>query len=120
MDDLGEASSYLTLQKGVAVYSSDGQRLGKVVRVLSDPKAGVFDGVVFDTTVGPGGHRFVDGPEVERIFERGIVLRIDAAEAEQLPPPSANPGSISVGAGDLGPGGGGGLRRFWDRLTGRG
>lgn len=85
MDDLGAPLSYLVLEKGVPVYSSDGQRLGRVVRVLSAPEANMFDGIVFDTTAGPGGHRFVDAPEVGQIYERGVVLKIDAAEAESLP-----------------------------------
>lgn len=85
MDDLGAPLSYLVLGKGVPVFSSDGQRLGRVVRVLAAPEANMFDGIVFDTKAGPGGHRFVDAPEVGQIYERGVVLKIDAAEAEALP-----------------------------------
>jgi hypothetical protein len=85
VDDLGAPLSYLVLEKGVPVYSSDGQRLGRVVRVLSAPEANMFDGIIFDTKAGPGGHRFVDAPEVGQIYERGVVLTIDAAEAETLP-----------------------------------
>jgi uncharacterized protein YrrD len=85
VDDLGAPLSYLVLGKGVPVYSSDGQRLGRVVKVLSAPEANMFDGIIFDTKAGPGGHRFVDAPEVEKIYERGVVLTIDAAGAESLP-----------------------------------
>jgi hypothetical protein len=85
MDDLGAPVSYLVLKRGVSVYSKDGERLGRVVRVLAAPEAHLFDGIVFDTKAGPGGRRFVDAPEVGRIFERGVVLKIDAAEAEALP-----------------------------------
>lgn len=85
MDDLGAPLSYLVLKKGVPVYSSDGQRLGRVVRVLSAPEANMFDGIIFDTKTGPGGHRFVDAPEVGEIYERGVVLKLDAGEAESLP-----------------------------------
>jgi hypothetical protein len=121
MDDLGAPSSYLTIDKGVPVYSSDGEKLGRVVKVLSAPNIDMFDGVVFDTTAGPGGHRFVDAPEVGEIFERGVVLKIDAAAAAELPVPGANPGSISVNPADLGPGAKrGALGRFWDRLSGKG
>lgn len=120
MEDLGHPISYEALRRGAAVYSSDGELLGKVVRVMAAPEARMFDGIVFDTTAGPGGHRFVDAPEVDRIFERGVTLKIDAAEAGQLEKPSANPGSLSVKAGDLAPGGGRGfLRRAWDRLSGK-
>ena len=85
MDDLGAPLSYLVLKRGVPVYSSDGQRLGRVVKVLSAPEANMFDGIIFDTKAGPGGHRFVDAPEVGQIHERGVVLTIDAAAAESLP-----------------------------------
>jgi hypothetical protein len=120
MEDLGERSSYLTVSKGVPVFSSDGEKLGRVVRVLSAPNIDMFDGVVFDTTTGPGGHRFVDAPEVAEIFEGGIVLKIDAAEAATLRSPAANPGSLSVNPADLAAGRRGGLGRLWDRLSGKG
>jgi PRC-barrel domain protein len=120
MDDLGDPISYLTLGRNVTVYSSDGERVGRVVKVMSEPRADMFDGIVIDTTAGPGGHKFVDAPEVGEIYERGVILKIDAAEAAELPKPSANPGSLTVNPADLTKGGGGGgLRRFWDRLTGR-
>ncbi len=121
MEDLGAPISYLVLDKGVSVYSSDGEKLGRVVRVLSAPEADMFDGIVFDTTAGPGGHRFVDAPEVAALYERGVVLKIDAAEAAKLPKPSQNPGTLSVSAADVSGGPGPGfLRRTWDRLSGKG
>jgi hypothetical protein len=120
MDDLGEPSSYLAVSKGVPVYSSDGEKLGRVVRVMSAPNLDMFDGVVFDTTAGPGGHRFVDAPEVGQIYERGVVLKIDAAEAAKLGAPEANPGSLKVDPADLGGAKRGGLGRLWDRLSGKG
>jgi hypothetical protein len=120
VDDLGNPISYQALQQGAGVYSSDGERLGRVVRVMADSGSDLFDGIVFDTTAGPGGHRFVDAPEVDRIFERGAVLKIDAAAAAELPPPSANPGSLTIKPGDLAPGGRGPMGRLWDRLSGKG
>ena len=33
----------------------------------------------------PAGRRFVDAPEVERIFERAVVLTITAEQARDLP-----------------------------------
>lgn len=119
MEDLGHPSSYHALSPGQPVFSSDGEKLGEVERVLADLDAGVFDGIVFDTSALPGGHRFVDGPEVEMIYDRGVVLKITAEEAAQLPPPSANPGSLSVKPGDLGGGSRSALRRFWDRISGK-
>ena len=86
------------------VYSSDGEKLGRVVRVMSAPNLDMFDGIVFDTTAGPGGHRFVDAPEVGQIYERGVVLKIDAAAAAELRAPEANPGALKVNPADLGGG----------------
>ena len=121
MEDLGQPSSYLVLADGVPVYSSDGEELGKVEHVLDVPDDDIFDGFVIDTSVLPGGHRFVDAPEVEEIFERGVVLKIDAAAAERLPEPSENPGAIEVGADDMVPAGKHEkLRRAWDLISGKG
>ncbi len=120
MEDLGQPTSYLTLQKGVPVYSSDGATRpgGAGPRA---PNIDIFDGIVLDTTALPGGHRFVDGPEVGEIYERGVVLKIDAAEAERLPPPGANPAAMSVNPADLvGGGRRGALGRAWDKLSGKG
>lgn len=120
MDNLGEPISYLVVNKGVPVYSSDGKSLGWVVRVLAAREANMFDGIVFDTTKGPGGHRFVDAPEVAALYERGVVLKIDAAEAAELSEPSANPGALSVSPDDLvGRGGGGFMSRVRGLFGGR-
>jgi uncharacterized protein YrrD len=120
MEDLGHPISYQALAPGVPVFSSDGEKLGEVERVLADLDANVFDGIVIDTSALPGGHRFVDAPEVGDIYDHGVVLKITAAEAAELKVPTANPGSITVKAGDLGGDSRGGLRRAWDRLTGKG
>ena len=121
MEDLGAPSSYLVLADGISVYSSDGKELGKVEHVLAEPASDVFDGFVIDTSVLPGGHRFVDAPDVEEIYENGVVLKIDAAAAEQLPEPSANPGVLEVGPGDMAPGNlHDKLRRAWDLISGKG
>lgn len=121
MEDLGAPSSYLVLADGVSVYSSDGKELGKVEHVLAEPASDVFDGFVIDTSVLPGGHRFVDAPEVEEIYENGVVLKLDAAAAEQLPKPSANPGVLEASPDDLGPQDlGDKLRRAWDLISGKG
>jgi hypothetical protein len=119
MDDLGQPSSYLAVTKGVPVYSSDGENLGRVVKALSAPNIDMFDGIIFDTTVGPGGHRFVDAPEVDGIFENGVTLKIDAAAAARLPKPGANPGAIAASAADFTGGRRSALGRFWDRLSGK-
>lgn len=85
MEDLGHPVSYLVAKRGIPVFSSDGERLGRVVKVLAAPEANMFDGILFDTSWGPGGRRFVDAPEVGEIYERGVILKIAAAEVDSLP-----------------------------------
>jgi hypothetical protein len=121
MKDLGAPTSFLTLPKGVPVYSSDEQEIGRVEHVLSAPNIDIFDGIVLDTSVLPGGRRFVDAPEVAEIFEGGVVLTIDAVAARNLPEPGANPGSIDVNPADMVAGGRHDkLRRAWDLISGKG
>jgi hypothetical protein len=117
--DLGPPVSYLVLEKGTPVYSSDGQKVGTVEHVLGDADADVFDGVIVDTSAGPGGHRFVDAPHVDRIHEDGVVLSMDGSEAEDLPEPAPGPGELDVNPADaeespLQEK----LRRAWDYLSG--
>jgi uncharacterized protein YrrD len=107
MADYGAPSSYLALADGTPVYSSDGVKLGEVEHVLADEDTDIFDGIVIDGSVLPGGHRFVDASQVEEIFERGVVLDLDAAAAERLPEPSANPGALEVTGEDF-------VEREWD------
>lgn len=121
MEDLGKPSSYMALAKGVAVYSREGSEVGKVEHILADVEVDVFDGFVIDTSILPGGQRFVDATEVEEIYEHGVVLAIDAAQAENLPQPSENPGALQVGPGEMVPEEKHEkLRRAWDLISGKG
>jgi uncharacterized protein YrrD len=121
MRDLGAPGSFLTLSKGVSVYSSDGEELGRVEHVLSAPDVDIFDGIVLDTSILPGGHRFADASEVAGIYERGVLLTIDAAAAERLPEPGANPAALEVGPDEMAEDEGGDkLRRAWDLISGKG
>ena len=121
MEDLGQRSSYLVVAKGVPVYSSDGDELGRVVEVRTDAKDDIFDGIVFSSGVGPGGHRFVDAPEVGEIYERGVILKLDAVAAARLGKPGENPGALEVSPDDVaGKPPPSALRRFWNLLSGKG
>ena len=120
MDDLGPPTSYLTISEGLPVFSSDGQKVGTIEHVLAEPEEDIFDGIVLDTSVLPGGHRFVDAPEVAACHERGIVLKVDAAEAQALPQPSENPGVLEAGGDEPPPGPlQGKLERAWDLISGK-
>jgi uncharacterized protein YrrD len=101
MPELGEPSSYLTLREGADCYTCDGEKVGEVEHVLAAPDEDIFDGLVLDTSVLPGGHRFVDADQVEEIFERGVLLKIDRQAAESLPEPSPNPAAMEVTPDDV-------------------
>jgi uncharacterized protein YrrD len=87
----GEPIAYTALKPGADVISSDGQDVGAVEHVLSDEDADVFDGIVVDVKLGPGGHRFVDAPQVSECREGAVMITVPAAEVDQLPEPTANP-----------------------------
>jgi uncharacterized protein YrrD len=101
MPDLGDPSSYLSLSKGAECFTCDGEKVGTVEHVLAAPDEDIFDGIVLDTSVLPGGHRFVDADQVEEIFDRGVLLKIDRQAAEQLPEPAPNPATMEVTADDV-------------------
>ena len=117
--DLGNPASYLVLAEGTPVLSSDGSEVGKVEHVLADADADVFDGVIIDTRIGPGGHRFADASLVEAIYERGVVLAMTAEAAKRLPEPSENPATLEADPDDTAPDDlKDKLRRAWDYLSG--
>jgi len=89
--DLGQPASYFVLSAGTPVYSSDSEEIGKVTHVLAAADEDVFDGIVIGEHIFGREHRFADADDIEEIFERGVVLKLDRAACEQLPKPTANP-----------------------------
>jgi uncharacterized protein YrrD len=83
--DLGEPSSYLTLEPRTTVYSSDGEKVGRVDRVVADTVNDIFEGLVVDTSILLGKRRFVDAEQVDQIYEHGVQLKIDRRAADSLP-----------------------------------
>ena len=58
-------TSYYTLERGARRCApATGRRSGTVQHVLADAASDIFDGLVIDLRTGPGGHRFVDAPQV--------------------------------------------------------
>lgn len=114
--EYGEPSSYIALQEGVDVISSDGDRVGVVAHVLADEGEDIFDGIVIDTRLGPGGKTFADASQIAEIREKAVLLSIGTSEAEALPQPSDNPAVVEHhGVEDVE----GKLRRAWEKMTGR-
>jgi uncharacterized protein YrrD len=117
--DLGEPTSYLALEEGMAVYAASGEEVGTVTHVLAAPEEDIFDGIVLEGRLGGGGHRFVDASAVASIHERGVLLGIDAEEASALPQPSENPAALAADADDTVPDHlHDKLKRAWDLVSG--
>jgi len=117
--DYGDPISYMGLSAGVDVVCREGEVVGTVEHVLADDEEDVFDGLVIDCRLGPGGHRFVDAPQVAEIYEQGVELTLNAREAEQLHEPSENPASMSADPDDVTPDHlGDKLRRAWQVISG--
>ncbi len=67
-----------------------------------------------------GGHCFADATDVDRLYERGVVLNLDAQAAERLPRPGKNPAAMEADPDDVTESGlEDKLRRAWDYLSGR-
>jgi hypothetical protein len=80
--------SYEVLERDTPVHSADGVTVGKVEVVRADLEADIFDGLEIDTR---SGRRFVDADQVAAIRERGVDLKLDAAEVAALPRPDPVP-----------------------------
>jgi uncharacterized protein YrrD len=113
--------SYLALETGTDVRSSDGERVGVVQHVLADEETDIFDGLVVDTQLGPGGLRFVDAPQVAEIREQTVVLSVTAADVEALPEPRPAPAVMEHhGVEDVESPLEHKLRRAWEIVSGKG
>jgi PRC-barrel domain len=120
VEERGERIAYTALGPGTPVYTSDGERIGTVRRVLAVPEKDIFDGIVLDTA---GGQRFVDAPETGELYENAVLLKIDAEEARRLPDAKGNPAVMSVGPDEMSEGSARfgiarAARRFWGRISG--
>jgi hypothetical protein len=115
--DYGEPASYLTLEAGTDVVSSDGSVIGKVEHVLANEDEDIFDGLVVDLKAGPGGLRFADAEQVDEIYEDAVVLTLSESEADQLPNPEPSPAVMDSDADPPGPLEAK-LRRAWDLISG--
>ena len=89
-ETLGTAIHYNAVAEGTDVYDSAGAKVGVVRQIVDNYDEHILDGIVIEDTGGE--ERFVDGPEVARTFERGVLLSIDASAVAQLGPPEDGPG----------------------------
>jgi uncharacterized protein YrrD len=80
--------SWRALPVGADVISSDGARVGAVQETLADQPSNIFEGVVIDIRLGPGGLRFVDSSQIAAIYEDRVVLTVARGAVGDLPAPS--------------------------------
>ena len=106
---------------GVPVFASDGAEIGNVAHVLADPDADIFDGIVIDTQLGPGGHRFADAAHVDRLYHRRCGARRSGRRKRPTSCPSrpANPAVLGADPDDATPDDlGEQLKRAWNWISG--
>ena len=83
--DEGLPIAYRVLERGVPVLSGDGEEVGTVDHVVAASGQDIFHGLVIDAK--RLGRRFVPAEDVASLHERGVDLRIPAAEVAALPAP---------------------------------
>ena len=116
--DLGYPVSYQAVAAGTPVYSCDEEQIGKVSHVLAAEDEDVFDGIVIGEHIFGDEHRFADADDIQAIYERGVVLKLDRSACAELPKPSANPAVMHVDPAESAYHHRK-LRRAWDRITGK-
>jgi hypothetical protein len=102
--DYGQPSSYMAVRKGTPVLRADGEEIGRVRRVLVVRAKNIFDGIVVRTRAGD---RFVDAPEVDRIYERAVLTTLSRDQAAALPEPGSSMAARAERA----------ARRTWRRVA---
>lgn len=90
--DEGHPVHYMAVGRGTPVYGSDEVQVGTVDQVVDNYREHILDGIVLVDN--DGELRFVDGPEVQRTFERAVYLNISSAQAATLPAPEKAPGTF--------------------------
>ena len=76
------AIGYQVLPRGTPVEASDGTPVGTFEKAIHHRREHMLDGIVIRTE---RGRFFVDAPEVERITNLRVILRIDGSDVEELP-----------------------------------
>jgi hypothetical protein len=85
--DEGLPIAYQVLEQGIPVYASGGEEVGALEHVFSAPEEDIFHGIAFNAG---GARRFLAADQIASLHERGVDLRIDAAEVAGLPEPDAD------------------------------
>ncbi len=87
---MADPVSWLQIQQGWNVLTSDGISVGTVAQVEGDKQADIFDGLAVESGE-PKQVRYVAGEQVGAIFPGEVTLKIGEAEAATLAPFQAAP-----------------------------
>jgi hypothetical protein len=118
--DYGQPISYLVLEEGAAVLSSDGREVATVKRVLAVPEDDLFDGLILETG---DGDRFVDADNIGQLYERAVFLKLNREQVRHLPEPTPSPAVLEPSPDDVAGDTKGDqikhrIRQVWDRISG--
>jgi hypothetical protein len=107
---MSDPIAWKAIEDSTPVFSSEGEQVGRVSRVVGDAEADVFTGLA--VSVGAlSADRFVASERVRAIYPDRIDLDLTKAEIEGLPPHEDAP-VVRWRPG-------GGVRGFFERLFGR-
>jgi hypothetical protein len=112
--DEGLPIAYPVLERGVPVYCAEGSQVGSVDHVVAALEEDIFHGIVLRT--GAGDCRFVAADSISSLHERGVDLRIGAADVEALEAPSGGAPAYREVEPGIKPSS---WRRFLDLIEGR-
>ena len=83
MTDNEAPVSWMTLEKGTVIRSSDGAEVGSVHEVIADRQKDIFSGVTIDAGM-LSSNRFAPAAIIDEISTEGVRLSITEAEAGEL------------------------------------
>ena len=83
MSDSERPIAWLALDKGTPVYTSDGEEIGKVARVVADVQKDIFSGISFKHGF-LGSEHFVPADSIGELTDRGVHLNLSAEQAQEL------------------------------------
>jgi hypothetical protein len=87
---MSDPVSWLQIQQGWNIVTSDGISIGTVAQVEGDKQADIFDGLAVASGQ-PVELRYVPGEQVGAIYPGEVTLKIASAESGALAPFSAPP-----------------------------
>jgi hypothetical protein len=81
----GQQISWMALEEGTPVHSSDGEDLGKVTTIVADRAKDIFSGIAFkDGLLGP--EHFAPAADIDVITGVSVRLSLSADAAKGLDP----------------------------------